>query len=184
MSASDRVLFVSFTPMFMLDGRTAIRLARSSGLNVKVSPRSLMRASPPSIERCREMGLAKSDSSTEAVGLVKFRHISAFSRQSTRSDRIGLPDCSALRGRRMPLLVAGGGRRSAGPALEGVIERGRTLVTEKPCDLRQAETRLFEILERKAAAPLLDDLGERCPFFGQPARLGPDAEGHRLCDRL
>src|SRR5271167_1157097 len=72
------------------------------------------------------------------------------------------------------LLVASSGWRAA----------GRTLVAEKPRDLRRREVGVFEILEREAAAQLVDNLGEGRAFGGQPARQCSDADAQRFGDRF
>lgn len=43
---------------------------------------------------------------------------------------------------------------------------------------------VFEVLEREAAAQLVDDIDEGCAFGGQPAREGSNADGQRFGDRL
>ena len=47
-------------------------------------------------------------------------------------------------------VASGEGRRAAGPALEGMMKRGLTLIAKKPSDLRQREARLVEILGGEA----------------------------------
>ena len=85
---------------------------------------------------------------------------------------------------RTPLFFASSGWRAAGPTPEGMIERGRTLIAEKPRDLRRREVGFFEILEREAAAQLIDNLGEGRAFGGQPARQCSDADAQRFGDRF
>src|SRR5208283_4442279 len=106
--------------------------------------------------------------------------------------RLEMGECGSLKPegrsgrfwRGKPLLFAGGGWRAACPTLEGMIERGRTLVPQEPRDLRRREVGVFEILECEAAAQLVDDLGEGRAFGGQPARECSDADGQRFGDRL
>ena len=59
---------------------------------------------------------------------------------------------------------AGRRRRVARPSPESVIVRGQLLVAQQPRDIRRHKTRVFEILERKTTAHLVNDLAESRPF--------------------
>ena len=72
------------------------------------------------------------------------------------------------------------GRRPSRPAFESMIERGRALIAEQPRDLRERHPRIVEILGRKAASQLVDNLAVCCPFISQPSREGAQAEGQSL----
>ena len=75
------------------------------------------------------------------------------------------------------------GRRPSGPALESMIERGRTLVTEQPCNLPERYPRILQILGREAALQFINDLTACCALISQSSRVGAQAEGQSLRPR-
>src|SRR5579871_1698896 len=77
---------------------------------------------------------------------------------------------------------SGEGRRTAGPAFEGMMKRGRTFVAEKPSYLRQRKARFVEILDCKAAPQVVDDLGEVRALLSEPPPKRPGAQRQRLRD--
>jgi len=72
------------------------------------------------------------------------------------------------------------GGRSSCPALESMIKRGRTLVTEQPRNVPKRHARILQILDRKALAQVIEDLAVSCAFISQSSREGTQAESQSL----
>lgn len=106
--------------------------------------------------------------------------VSAFSRHFHAPSG----ESPTLSRRGKPRLASGEGRRTAGPALEGMMKRGRAFIAKKPSDLRQREARLVEILCGEAAPQAVDDLGEIRAFLSEPPRKRSRAQRQRLGDDL
>jgi hypothetical protein len=69
-----------------------------------------------------------------------------------------------------------GGRKSS-PALESVIERGRTFVSEQPRNLPERHPWIVQILGREALPQLVDDVAVCRALLGQSSREGAYADG-------
>jgi hypothetical protein len=81
------------------------------------------------------------------------------------------------------LLQTRGGRRTARPTCESMIEGGRLFISEQPRNLRDRYARVVDVLEREAAAQLIDDLRISRALVGQPSHERSLAESERFCDR-
>jgi hypothetical protein len=80
--------------------------------------------------------------------------------------------------KRFPVPISGW--RLPGPALESMIERGRTFVSKQPRNLPERHPRILQILSREAPPQFVDNLAIRRAFISQPSREGARAEGQSL----
>ena len=69
------------------------------------------------------------------------------------------------------------GGRASSPALESMIERGRTFVSEQPRNLPERHPWIVQILGCEALPQFVDDVAVCRALFGQSSREGAHAEG-------